>query len=63
MLRVNSLSCDGDQNIIDPDRIYHVTLASRVSVKAKDSIKVLCGEGVDMELANPITLSGPIAYK
>lgn len=62
-LRVVSLRYnDEDQCIIDPDRVYHVTLALRESVKAKDSINVfLCNE---TQLSNPITLSGPIiAYK
>lgn len=66
VLRVESLRYDDDddQSIIDPERIYHVTLALRESIKAKDSIKVLNGEGFEMKLASPITLSGPIiAYK
>lgn len=61
VLRVDSLSYDDDdQSIIDPKRLYHITLALRDTIKAKDSIKALMGEGTELELTNPMMLSGRI---
>jgi hypothetical protein len=65
VLRIDSLRYDGeDQSIIDPNRPYHITLALRESVKAKDSIKAMTSEGTELQLMNPIAISGTIlCYK